>query len=157
MNIHFSSCLHDFKKSLFQCLKNTRGVAAVEFALLVPILLALFMGLASYGLAMFEKMELTSAARAGAQVALIDTSDIAAIQEAVVAATNNSDITTADVTVTESCQCSDGTPPSGGCGTSCGDGGTNRYFYTITATEDYTLLLFPTTITLTGTAIFRTQ
>ena len=154
MKFHFSSCFHDFKEKLFLCLKSTRGVAAVEFAILVPVLFALFVGVANYGLAMFEKMELTSAARAGGQVALIDSSDIAAIQEAVVAA-SNSNITTADVTVTQACQCSDGTSVT--CGNTCSDGGTNRFFYTITATEDYTLLLLPTTITLTGTAIFRTK
>lgn len=120
----------------------------------MSVLSAVFIGLADYGLAMFEKMELTSAARSGAQVALIDSSDTNAIKQAVVSSTNL-DITTADVTTSQSCECADGTSIS--CGGTCGDGSTNRYFFTVTATENYTLLLVPTTMTLIGSATVRTQ
>ena len=133
---------------------SKRGVAAVEFALLVPILSALFIGIANYGLATFERMELESAARAGAQMALIDSSSTLVIQQVVVDSTN-ANIITSDVDVTQSCACADGTSVT--CGNSCSDGSANQYYMTVTATESYTLLLLPTTITLTGTAMVRTQ
>ena len=136
-------------------LKGDRsGVAVVEFAIIGSFLSVVFIGLANYGLAMFEKMELTSAARAGAQVALIDTSDTAAIKAAVVASTN-ANITTSNVTTSQSCECADGTSVT--CGATCADASANRYFFTVTATENYTLLLVPTTLTLVGTATVRTQ
>jgi Flp pilus assembly protein TadG len=137
-----------------KALRSNRGAAAVEFALLVPVLATVFIGLANYGLATFERMELESAARAGAQMALIDTSSTSTIQQVVVDSTN-ADIATTDVTVTESCKCADGTTVT--CGNTCGDGSTNQYYMTITATESYTLLLIPTTLTLTGTATVRTE
>jgi len=135
--------------------RSAAGVAALEFALIAPIIIALLAGLANYGLAMFDKMELVSAARAGAQLALID-SDVTTseIQAAVVASTNLS-ISTSDVSVAQSCECADGTSVT--CGATCGDGSSNRYFYTVTASEDFTLLILGTTITLSGSAVVRTQ
>jgi Flp pilus assembly protein TadG len=141
--------------TVFQHILATNGgAAAVEFALISSILCAVFIGLADYGLAMFKKMELTSAARSGAQVALINSSDTSAIKQAVVSSTNL-DITTSDVTTSQSCECADGTSIT--CGNTCSDGSTNRYFFTVTATENYTLLLVQTSMTLTGSATIRTQ
>ena len=140
--------------NLWRCVNDNTGVAVVEFAIIGSFLAAVFIGLANYGLAMFEQMELTSAARSGAQVALIDASDTAAIAAAVVASTN-ANITTANVTTTESCVCANGDTVT--CGDTCSDSSSNRYYMTVTATEQYTLLLVPTTLTLTGSAIIRTQ
>ena len=66
----------------------------------MPVIAALLTGIANYGLAMFDKMELIGAARAGVQYALLDASDTTAIANAVVDAANLS-ITTSDVTTTE--------------------------------------------------------
>jgi Flp pilus assembly protein TadG len=142
------------RQNIQQFLRTTRGAAAVEFAMLVPVISALFIGVANFGLAVNEKMELSSAARAGAQMALISTADLSVIRQVVVDSTNLS-ITTADVTVTQACNCYDGTSIS--CGATCGDGSDNEYYYTISVTENHTLLLIPTTISLTGTATVRTQ
>ncbi len=139
---------------LNRCWDDCKAVAAVEFAIIMTFLSLVFIGLANYGLATFEKMELTSAARSGAQVALIDSSDSAAIKAAVVASTNSS-ISTSDVTTTEFCECADGSSIT--CGATCGDGSSNQYYFTVTATETYPLLLLPTTLVLTGSATVRTQ
>lgn len=137
-----------------------RAAAAVEFALLVPVVLAGLTGVVNYGLAMSDKMALQSAARAGAQLALIDSSDTAAISNAVVASTNLN-ISTSDVTTTQFCECWDGDSSTAveslsACTDSCSSG-TKRYFMTVSVSENFTLLLLGTTITLNGSAVVRTQ
>lgn len=133
--------------------RSNRGVAAIEFALIVPVLLILMLGLTDYGLAMFTKMELTGAVRAGAQLALSDKDDIPKIVQAVVDATNNA----AGITVTavETCKCDDETTVT--CGDTCGDLSDNRYFMTVTATQDFSYIFISTDVTLTETAIIRTK
>jgi Flp pilus assembly protein TadG len=143
-------------KSLLQAVaRSRRGAAAVEFALMIPIISALMLGLVNYGLATFDKMELTSAARAGAQLALLDTTTSSSdIKQAVVDSTNLS-LTTSDVTTSEACECADGSSVT--CGATCGDGSTNRYYYTVSASYDHALLLLGTSITLNGSATVRTK
>src|SRR5687767_11414888 len=51
---------------------DTSGVAAVEFALLAPVLTFAFLSMVDLGLAANEKMRMDSALRAGAQAAFID-------------------------------------------------------------------------------------
>ncbi len=130
------------------------GAAAVEFALLAPVLVVVISGIAGYGLAMFDKLDLVAATRAGAQLALIDSSDTNAIENAVVAATGLN-ITTADVTTNSFCECLDGTTIT--CGLTCADGSDNRTFMTITASFDHTVLLIGNTISLTGQTTVRIQ
>jgi len=131
------------------------GAAAVEFALIVPAILAALLGIANYGLAMYDKMELVSAARAGAHQAVIDRTDTTAIKNAVVNSTNLG-ITAADVTTSESCLCADGTVILI-CGQPCLNNDPNQYYMTITANYTHTLLLLGTTVNLTGSVKIRTQ
>jgi len=135
-------------------LRSTRAAAAVEFAIFIPIISAFLLGIVNYGLATFDKMELTSAARAGAQWALLDSSSTTAIKQAVVDSTNLS-LTTSDVTTSTACECADGSSVT--CGATCGDGSSNRYYLTISASVDHSLLLLGTSITLTSSATVRTQ
>lgn len=131
-----------------------RGAAAVEFAIIAPILIAALTGIVDYGLAMYNKMELMGAVRAGAQVALIDYTDTTAIKQAVVDSTN-AGITTADVTTTQFCECADGSTIT--CGNTCADSSSNRYFMTISATQNYTLMLLGTTIAIDASTTIRTR
>lgn len=125
-----------------------RGAAAVEFGLLVPVLLVIMLGIVNYGLVMFNKMELVSAARSGVQLALADYTDTSAIKDAVVNATNLG-LVTNDVTTTQFCEC-------GGTTITCGDTScTNEIYMTITASKDFTLLLVSTTLNLSGSATIR--
>ena len=125
-----------------------RGIAAVEFGLLVPVLLVLMLGIVNYGLVMFNKMELVSAARSGAQLALADYTDTSAIKDAVVNATSLS-LDASDVTTTQFCECS-------GTSITCGDTTcTNEIYMTITVSDDFTLLLVSTTLSLSGSTTVR--
>lgn len=129
------------------------GAAAVEFALLVPVVLAALTGIVNYGLAMYNKMELMGAVRAGAQVALIDYTNTTAIAQAVVDSTN-AGISISDVTTTQFCECADGSTVT--CGSTCADSSANRYFMTISATQNFTLLLLGTTVSLSASTTIRT-
>ena len=143
---------------------SARGAAAVEFALLVPVILAGLTGVANYGLAMYEKMELVSAARAGAQMAIRDRTATTSIAQIVVDSTNLS-ITTSDVSTSETCWCAD-IDATFTCGTTCADGDPSQYFMTVTVTKTFTpvilgenaaLLIFGKSLTVSGSVKVRTQ
>lgn len=53
-------------------LRERRGVSAVEFALLLPVLITVFMGAFDLGNAFQQSIRLEAAARAGAQAAFYD-------------------------------------------------------------------------------------
>ena len=52
--------------------ENQRGVAAVEFAIVLPLLLFLFIGITEFGITYYNKQILTNAAREGARAGVID-------------------------------------------------------------------------------------
>ncbi len=131
----------DLKKITVRLAKSERGVSAIEFGMLMSVLLLFVIGLSDFGIAVFRRMELESAVRSGAQFAIYDREDTDSIKDAVVAATNLG-LTTSDVTTTEFCECPDETTAT------CGDTGpctpsVNYYFMTITAQHSYTPILLP--------------
>ena len=135
--------------------QSRRGAAAVEFALLVPVVVAGLTGVANYGLAVFEKIELESAARAGAQMAIRDRENTSAIQQNVVDSTNLT-ITTSDVSVSNTCRCAD-IDATATCGTTCADGDPTQYYTTVTVSKNFTLLLLGTIIPLSESVTVRTE
>lgn len=58
-----------------QIIKNNRGQALVEFALILPILLLLIVGAMEFGLIIHQYMVVTEAAREGARSAAVGGSD----------------------------------------------------------------------------------
>ncbi len=147
-----------------------RGAAAVEFALIAPVLLAGLTGVANYGIAMHDKMELVSAARSGAQLAIFNGTNTTstqtdAIKTAVVAASNLS-IATTDVTATETYNCDDNTSVSASTDT-CADNEPVQYYMTVAIpnytfnpmllSQDAALLIFGRTLTLSGSVTVRTK
>lgn len=134
-------------------ISNKNGVSTLEFGLLVPILITFIVGGADYGLAMFTQLEMRSAARAGAQHAILSRShDSTNIQSIVENATN---LTSADITVTSTafCLCADGSTVT--CGDPCDDGSANRQFVTVTVDHTYAPILLPTDIALSESASVR--
>ena len=138
-------------------LRNDNGNAAVEFALLVPVLILLVAGLVDFGRAYFTRMELENAARAGAQYGILHGSDdLATIRDAVRQA---SEVPTADLTVNAStfCACPDGTAQNRTTG-DCGGFKPGTYI-TISAQTAF-VPVFPFAgssrpATITGTALVR--
>jgi Flp pilus assembly protein TadG len=84
-----------------------RGAAAVEFALLLPVLLLLVCGIIDFGRALNAQITLTQAARVGARMAALSLPNVVSQTEAEAAATGLSG-TTATVTVS----CPSGSGPT---------------------------------------------
>jgi hypothetical protein len=59
--------------------RRSRGQALVEFALVIPLVILLFMGLFDFGRAIFAYNSLSNAAREGARLAIVDQTVVAGI------------------------------------------------------------------------------
>lgn len=53
-------------------LKNQKGIAAVEFALVLPILVLLIFGIIEFSLILYDKAVITNASREGARAGIVD-------------------------------------------------------------------------------------
>jgi Flp pilus assembly protein TadG len=122
----------------FRCLflaaiRNRHGVAAVEFAVIAPVLITLFAGAVNIGFAVDNTIRLANAARAGAAYITAVPSDTAGAQSVAQSVLPGATATVGSMV----CTC----PPSGaatggstvGCSTTCGTG-MARYF-TVTVTR----------------------
>jgi Flp pilus assembly protein TadG len=74
---------------------DERGAVAVEFALLLPLLVTLLMGIIQMGLAFNEKLTLTHAAREGARAAIVGADPVSAVKDAA----SSVDLATSDIDV----------------------------------------------------------
>jgi len=142
------------------------AVAVVEFALLAPMLIMLAIGLADYGYAIWTRLQVQNAARAGAEYAVLhgwnNGQNSTNIQSAVTGATRLS--VAASPAPAVSCGCLDPTTglTSATCGSSCSaNSDTAGTYVTVSAQAafrplfGYPGLSFPTAIT--ATEIARTQ
>jgi Flp pilus assembly protein TadG len=128
---------------LISAFRDRRGVSAVEFAILAPVLVALPVPIVDIGLGLYTQMELQNAAQAGAQYALLHPSAFpspAQIQAAAVAAVPSLTLTASS---SQACGCP-GTGPAGApavtfgsCGTACSTGQPPGTFITVTAQTTY--------------------
>lgn len=122
-------------------LRCRRGTAALELALLAPLLALVIGGLVEFGLTFHEINRLNSAARAGAQFAIGKASfatDLAGIRRAA-EQDMGSDEEALTVSVAEVCQC----PGGGGvdCSGTCGSYGKPQTFLTVHVEKPYESLL----------------
>ena len=142
-------------------LAGTRGMAAVEFGFLVPILLMLTVCTVDLGIAFYDAMQVESAAQAGSEYAAVHGYNVASISQAI---TSTSDLAglTASPAPTQFCGC-----PSGvgittvTCGSNCSDGSLAGTYVNASATATYTTLihypLFPASFTFVNSAVARIQ
>jgi Flp pilus assembly protein TadG len=140
-------------------LKLVRGQAAVEFALVVPVLVVLLMIVGEFLRVYYTTIELNNAARAGVQYGLHSPANAANLTGMQQAALNDgSDISGMTAVATEYCQCSDGSSVSCGTAGACAD--ERVYIEVDTAATFYTLANWPgipKSIALSGKAIMREQ
>jgi len=105
--------------------RDDSGVAAIEFALVAPLLIALVMAIIDIGMATYAKREAHAAAQAGAQFSLIagwEPADIEAV------AAGSSTLAAPLITVERVWACSQPTGLSFVAeGSSCGSGGAGTY------------------------------
>jgi len=62
-------------------IKSEKGASAVEFALILPILIILVFGIVQFGIAYSNYIALTHAAREGARLAAVNMDEILGIEE----------------------------------------------------------------------------
>lgn len=140
---------------------DQRGVAAVEFAILIPLLSLMVVSVTDIGLALYRKMQVENAAQAGAQYAIARGFDTNGIANAVASATSATNITASPPPV-QFCGC----PSSAGvstvtCGTVC-TGGTQAGTYTTVSARAtyYTIIdyqIVAATYTYTAQSTTRLQ
>lgn len=133
---------------------DSRGIAAVEFAIIAPVVLLLLAGATDLGRAVESSIRLENAARAGAQFALRAPNDTAGIRAAAEAGAGPG----ATVTVTRPpCQCPTATGANGAvvdCNASCATG--MARYVRISITQPF-VPLFPTSALIPFDAIGATN
>tara|TARA_B100000686_G_scaffold349037_1_gene441493 strand:+ start:2219 stop:2650 length:432 start_codon:yes stop_codon:yes gene_type:complete len=134
------------------------GVAATEFALVVPMLALLLVGIYDFGIYINQQMKLENAARASAEYLMRggDANDIStAIVNNIVADNNGITFTSNEV-----CECAGGTTVSCGSNGSCDDGYKRRY-RSVLLTQTYEPFFdfpgIPDNLELTGHARVQVQ
>lgn len=143
-------------------IKDRTAVAAVEFALIVPILALLLIGLIDFGLYINAEMKLENMARAateyvrnGGDEANV-TADILGFGETADGVNSFDDIV---LTTATTCECDDGVVAD--CSGTCDDDGYMRQFFVINLDLDYVPLFpypgLPSSIALNGHARLQTQ
>ena len=141
---------------------DIRGIAAVEFALLAPILVLLVIGAADISMALFEQMVVTNAAASGAAYASQKGYNSSGIVSAVTSATSLS-LVQATPAPSEYCGCpnvSSGVV-NASCGSTCPSGAKTGTYGSISARATYSLMFnipgFPTSTVLSSTVVVRLQ
>jgi Flp pilus assembly protein TadG len=124
--------------------KDRRGVAAVEFAILVPVLILLVLATADVGLAAYADIQVQSAAEAGVGYAFLHGYDSTAISSAVTGADALSGLS-ATPAPAQFCGCPGSTGVTATtCGSSCGNGNNAGTYVKASATAVYhTLISYP--------------
>jgi Flp pilus assembly protein TadG len=112
------------------------GNIAVEFALIAPVALLMLVGTAEYGTAVYDRLQLSSALRAGIQYATLASVSTDAVEQVVMDALT-SDPALVTVTAQKICECPDGTETA--CDQTCSDG-TRRTFMRIDAVRQREVL-----------------
>ena len=74
--------------------KDDKGAAAVEFALILPVLILLIGGIVDFGRAMYTEVMLTNASREGARTAIITSATLADVRARASAAAPTITVTT---------------------------------------------------------------
>jgi Flp pilus assembly protein TadG len=116
-----------------RCAARDRGAAAVEFALVLPLLVALVFGLIDFGRAYNQQISLTQLAREGARLISLNKTDYVA--RMVAAAPSSLGITASNITAVTVCSATS---------TAAGDA-------TVKVTKTFTFIV-GATMTLTGKA-----
>jgi Flp pilus assembly protein TadG len=113
---------------------DARGAAAVEFAIILPILSALVIGVIQYGGMIIANQQMHDGVSSGAVYVMRGGSDAATIKTVSLLGWANQPAD-ATVTVTQVCSCAGVT---GACNALCADGSYPNSFTTIAATGTYT-------------------
>lgn len=122
--------------------RSNSGIAAVEFAMVVPIMALMFLAIADLGIGIYTDMQVNNAAQYGTEYALLNGYDSDSISNAIRSASNLSDLT---ISPSQFCGC----PQSGrvnrtSCSASCSDGTSAGTYAQVSVTHNYaTIIPYP--------------
>ena len=145
---------------LVRRLRSRSGGAALELAVVMPVLILIAIGVMDYGRVFFTSVAVSNAARAGAEWGAQGNAE--AMQQANIenfAKLDGAEASPITVTSQTICRCGATTV---GCTSTCSGGyGAPRVFVEVTASKSVTLLLpypgLPSSISISRTATFRAQ
>ena len=146
-------------------LRDARGTSAVEFALVLPILVGMLIPTTDLGMGFYAQMRVQNAAQAGAQYAIAhgwnNGANVTAIENAVTSATTLASIIPSPAP-SQACGCASGTSISpSNCGSTCPDGAAAGSYVTVNAQSPYSpFISYPSigsSVTLTAQATVRVQ
>jgi len=139
-------------------LSNRDGNVAVEFALIMPMLILVFAGLIDFGRAFYDRMALDTAARSAVQYARKNPSDA----QGITTAARRAGGLPAGVTVDpprQFCECPSGAAVS--CGSTCASGEPYLILLSVTVRYNFQPLVpypgLPSPLPLAGSAVIRVQ
>ncbi len=124
---------------------DRHGNIMIEFALVVPVLFILLVGMLDLGRFGLQKSAMLQGARAGGQYATVAYSESSNINTT---AQNATGLTGVTATNTVFCECVSGTTVS--CSTTCGSGQTLKRYVTVTTTKAFSSVLSVATLSLAG-------
>jgi Flp pilus assembly pilin Flp len=148
---------------LSKALKEDKGAAAVEFALIAPFLIMMLVGIMDFGRFINQRMELENLARAAAEYVVKGGDESLVTQDVILM---SGKITEEDLPGVQQegdsvCECDNGEEVT--CGTTCSGSDTTyqRRYYNFSLTRSFTPMFpypgIPDTITLTGNARLQIQ
>ncbi len=122
-----------------------RGNILIEFALVLPVLFILLVGLLDLGRFGLQKSAMLQGARAGGQYALVAHGESSNINTT---AQNATGLTGVTATNTVFCECVSGTAVS--CSITCGSGQTLKRYVTVTTNKTFSSVLSLSTLSFAG-------
>jgi len=140
---------------------GSRGVAAIEFAVIVPTLVLMMICTVDLGMGIYRKMQVQNAAQAGAAYAMFHGFAADSISTAVTSATSFSGIA-ASPAPSQSCGCASNTGvTSATCSSTCSGGSVTGTYVTVSAQGTYNTILpypmIPNSFTLAAQSTVRIQ
>ena len=126
-------------------LADRSGNVILEFALALPILALMMVGLLDLGRYSLEKSAMLQGARAGAQYGILDYSDAAKVNTT---AQNATGLTGVTATTNWFCECLSGTTVA--CTTTCSGGVTLKRYVTVSTSKAFDSVLTTTTLRFTS-------
>lgn len=119
---------------------DTRGVGAIEFAVLAPVLIFMFVAMADLGFGIYDNMQVDAAAQYGSQYALVSGYDSGAITSAVQGSSNLSPLTVTPSTFS-GCPGANGVTIELVNGFPCSDGSSAGTFARVSVSYTYSTII----------------
>ena len=139
--------------------EGIRGVAAIELAIIAPVLLLFMICTLDLGIGIYRNMQVQNAAQAGAQYAIVHGFKVSSISSAVTTATSFTKIS-ADPAPNQFCGCAASTGVTvAACGSNCAGGSLAATYVTVSAQGTYNTFfpypLLPNSYTFTAQPTVR--